>query len=194
MLGFPPAGPGQIVGLFGGSFDPAHDGHAHVAETALRAARLDHLWWVVSADHAFKRGQGLFGDRLASARTKASGPKQVVTDIEARLDVGYSVDLLRALQARSGDQVRYVWVMGADALAEFHRWKDWRDIAARAPILIVSRPGAPFAALKSPAARALKPYRVRPENAAALVRRGAPGWAFLPAPLHTHKSREMRGI
>jgi nicotinate-nucleotide adenylyltransferase len=139
--GLPLAYPGMRIGLFGGSFDPAHSGHAHVAETALKRLQLDRVWWLVSPQNPLKPKSGPFETRMASARAHAHGPDMVVSDFEKRFGCTYTYMTLRLLR-RLYPGVTFVLIMGADNLAHFHKWRRWREVARVAPVAIVSRPGA----------------------------------------------------
>lgn len=175
------------VGLFGGSFNPAHDGHAHVAETALARLGLDRVVWLVSPGNPLKDAPTSLEKRLEGVRAFARGPSMVVSDAEARLGTRYSVDTIRLLKSRYPG-VRFVWVMGADSLASFHRWKGWTEIFRELPIAVVARPGAE-AALSSPAARRFAKARVSP---GALLDAKPPAWTWLNAPLNHASSTALR--
>jgi nicotinate-nucleotide adenylyltransferase len=163
--GLPLAYPGMKIGLFGGSFDPAHEGHAHVAETALKRLGLDKVWWLVSPQNPLKAESS----RLASAREQARAPQMEVTDLERRLGCRYTYQTLRALkQLYPG--VSFFLVMGADNLAGFRRWRNWREVAQAVPVVIVSRPGT------SPRQRLSAPKH----------------WTFLNARHHRHSSTAIR--
>ena len=179
---------GLSIGLFGGSFNPAHEGHLHVAQTAMTQARLDYVWWIVAAGNPLKSAHGDFDSRLASARNMARHPRMLVTDIERAAGVQYSADLLDVLLPRAND-TRFVWIMGADNLALFHRWQNWRGIMATLPLAIVARPGSTMPALTSRAARQYAGARTSP---AALAHSAAPAWAYLTAPLHPQSSSAIR--
>ena len=142
------------TGLLGGSFNPAHRGHRGVTLAAIRALALDEAWWLVSPGNPLKPGSGMapLAARLASARAMARRAPIRATAIEARLGTRYTCDTLRALKRRFPRR-RFVWLMGADNLAQFHRWRDWRRIAREVPIAVVARPGYERAALRSPAFR-----------------------------------------
>ncbi|HEX6861075.1 MAG TPA: nicotinate-nucleotide adenylyltransferase [Caulobacteraceae bacterium] len=178
---------GMRVGLFGGSFNPAHDGHAHVAETALIRLGLDRVIWLVSPGNPLKDAPSSLDKRLEGVRAFARGPGMTVSDAEARLGTRYSLDTIRLLKARHPG-VRFVWVVGADSLASFHRWKGWTEIFAEAPIAVVARPGAEKA-LTSPAARRFARARVAP---AALATASPPAWAWISAPLNFTSSTALR--
>mgnify|MGYP005840320713 CR=1 FL=1 len=181
-----------MIGLLGGSFDPPHAGHVHVSREALKRLALDRLWWLVSPGNPLKpHGPALLAARLAAARDCLNDPRMIVTDIEARLGTRHTAQTLAHLQGLYPG-VRFVWVMGADNLAQFHRWQDWRRIAARVPLAVLARPGARQAALNSPAARIMAPCR-RPEAAAPLLGRNAPpAWVFLNVPMLALSSSRLR--
>ena len=140
------------TGLLGGSFNPAHRGHRHVSLAALDALGLDEIWWLVSPGNPLKAKQGMapLRARLASARRAARGAPIRVTAIERTLGTIYTADTLARLVRRFPKR-RFIWLMGADNLAQFHRWRDWRKVAALVPIAVVTRPGYDGAALKAPA-------------------------------------------
>jgi len=176
------------VGLFGGSFNPAHEGHAHVAETALMRLHLDRVIWLVSPQNPLKDASPKpLSERMAGANALARGPSMIVSDAEAQLGVTYSLDTIRLLKARHPG-VRFVWVMGADSLAAFHRWKGWTEIFREVPIAVVARPGAERA-LTSPAAQRFASARVDP---GALMSAKPPAWSWLSAPLNYASSTALR--
>lgn len=137
----PLAYPGMKIGLFGGSFDPAHEGHAHVAETALKRLGLDRMWWLVSPQNPLKPKSSPFAQRMTSARAQAQGRRMLVTDLEKQLGCAYTYQTIRALK-RLYPGVQFYLVMGADNLANFRKWRNWREVAAAVPVVVVSRPGA----------------------------------------------------
>lgn len=140
--GLPLAYPGQRIGLFGGSFDPAHAGHAHVANTALKRMKLDRIWWLVTPQNPLKPQSAPLSERMRSARKVARGAKMIVTDLESRLGARFTYQTLRALK-RLYPGVRFTFVMGADNLSNFRQWRHWREIARSVPFAVVSRPLAP---------------------------------------------------
>lgn len=179
------------IGIMGGSFDPAHSGHAHVIETARRAAGLDRIWVLVSPGNPLKKTQTALVDRLAAARRRLGSRTTHVSDIESRLGTRYTIDTLRKLK-RLAPKVRFVWIMGADNLRDFHRWKDWRAIARLVPIIVIARPGANPKAGLSRFARQLSAHRL-PESAARILARAkAPAWIYITAPLDPVSSTELR--
>ncbi len=185
--------PGMHVGLYGGSFNPPHRGHAHVAHLALQRLGLDRLWWLVSPGNPLKSTDGLpdIGCRLAAVRRLARHPRAVVTDLEARLGTRYTIDLVRRLKALR-PSVRFVLVIGADNWATFHRWGGWQEIARTVPIAVVDRPGATFAALTSPAARAFAGARIDERDAALLADLPPPAWVFIAGAKVPLSSSDLR--
>jgi nicotinate-nucleotide adenylyltransferase len=185
--------PGMKVGLYGGSFDPAHQGHAHVARTALTRLGLDRVIWLVSPQNPLKSAGAATGlpARMAGARVRARGPRMTVSDAETRMGTRYTVDTLRVLKARFPG-VHFVWIVGADNLASLHRWRGWVQILHSVPVAVISRPGEALRAGLSPAARRFAAAR-RPASAArglALMR--PPAWIYLPAPLKFISSTALR--
>lgn len=178
----PPVRPGQRIGLFGGSFDPPHAGHRAVSLEALKRLRLDAVWWLVSPQNPLKpHAPADLARRVAAARVLAADPRIKVTGIEAALATTYTADTLRRLQARLPG-VKLVWMMGADNLASFHRWRDWDQIAGAVPIAVFNRPGLALRALAGPAARTFARSRI-PERAAPLLADMVPpAWVFLSSP------------
>ncbi|WP_151953504.1 nicotinate-nucleotide adenylyltransferase [Sphingomonas sp. EC-HK361] len=140
------------IGLLGGSFNPAHRGHRAISLAAIRALGLDEVWWLVSPGNPLKPATGMapFAARIASARAMARRAPIVASDIELRLGTRYTVDTVRAL-VRRYPKTDFVWLMGADNLAEFHRWRDWRRIARTLPIAVIARPGYDAGALAADA-------------------------------------------
>jgi nicotinate-nucleotide adenylyltransferase len=153
--------PAQRIGLLGGSFNPAHGGHRRISLCAAKALGLDAVWWLVSPGNPFKPKAGMAPllARLLSARAQARRARIVPTVIEQQLGTRYTVDTLAALVRRYPKQ-RFVWLMGADNLATFHRWKDWRRIARTMPIAVIARPGYDRYAMTSPAMAWLRRFRV----------------------------------
>lgn len=183
------------VGLFGGSFNPAHDGHAHVAETALRRLELDRVVWLVSPQNPLKDANQTapLEARMASAREAArpAGPAMVVSDFETRVGTAWTVDTIRALRARHPG-VRFVWLMGSDNLAGFHRWRGWTDIMRSVPVAVVARPGNLLDSRTAPAARRFSAFRIPADQARLLPALEAPAWTYLTAPLNPRSSTAIR--
>lgn len=189
--------PGMAVGLFGGSFNPAHDGHAHVAETALRRLGLDRVVWLVSPQNPLKdaRDSAPLSERMASARAAAKlaadGRAMVVSDFETRAGTRWTIDTLRALTARHPG-VRFVWLMGSDNLASFHKWRGWTDIMRMMPMAVIARPGSLQHSRTSPAAARFATARVPAARARLLPDLPAPAWTYLAAPLNPRSSTALR--
>lgn len=190
--GVPYARDGQVVGLLGGSFDPAHDGHVHITRAALTRFGLDHVWWLVSPANPLKtRGPAPIDTRVARARAVMQHPRVSVTDIEAQLGTRYTAETIAALQARY-PRVRFVWLMGADNLAQFHHWQSWQEIMARVPVGVLARPGDRISARMSRAARIYRQDRLIGRAAALLGRADAPAWAFVNLPMSQTSSTAIR--
>ena len=192
MQGWPVAGRGQVVGLLGGSFDPAHDGHVQITRTALRRFGLDHVWWLVSPGNPLKpRGPAPMEERLAQARSVMRHPRVTVTDVEMRLGTRFTAQTLRGLVARYPG-VRFVWLMGADNLTQFHRWQDWRWIMTHVPVGVIARPADRLLSRFSPAARIFRASRVPAAASGSLGDRRAPAWCFINMPLNDASSTALR--
>ena len=147
--------------MLGGSFNPAHRGHRHITLDAIRALGLDEAWWLVSPGNPLKADAGDMAPlaaRLASAKRTARRAPIRATAIEARLGTRYTIDTLRALERRYPN-TRFVWIMGSDNLAQFHRWRDWRGIAREVAVAVVARPGYDRRALAGPAMGWLRRFR-----------------------------------
>lgn len=188
----PYAAPGQVVGLFGGSFDPPHEGHVHLTREALKRFGLDRVWWLVSPGNPLKsRGPAALERRLAAARALMQHPKVRVTDLEAQLGTRYTAQTLARLQ-RLYPRVRFVWLMGADNLAQLHHWQDWQDIAAAVPLGVIARPGKRLGARRSRAAVVLRKSRLKGRKALGLGHAMPPAWAYVNVPLHKASSTAIR--
>ncbi len=185
--------PGMKVGLLGGSFNPAHDGHAHVAETALSRLGLDRVVWLVSPQNPLKAAAHTapLAERMASARAAAHGPDMIVSDFETRAGTQWTIDTLRALTARHPG-VRFVWLMGSDNLASFHNWRGWTDIMRLMPVAVVARPGSMLESRTAPAAARFAAARLPQEQARLLTTLKAPAWTYLTAPLNPRSSTLIR--
>lgn len=189
----PPAYPGMRIGLLGGSFNPAHEGHLHISRVALARLGLDRVWWLVTPGNPLKGRRELkpLDERLDMAARAARHPRIDVTGFEAALPDAYTVNTLRFLDRRHPG-TRFVWLMGADSLAGFHRWRDWQTIAALAPIAVFDRPGYRLPALASRAAQALAARRIEESDAAGLAEILPPAWTLLTLPLSRLSSTQIR--
>jgi nicotinate-nucleotide adenylyltransferase len=189
--GMPHARRGERIGLLGGSFDPAHAGHAHITRVALKRFRLDTVWWMVSPGNPLKsRGPAEMERRLAAARD-ITPARTIVTDVEARLGTQYTADTLAALAHRYS-QARFVWLMGSDNLIQFHLWDDWQWIMENFPIGVLARPGSQIKAGLSPAARRYRQWRLRRYDAGKLASCEAPAWALLTGTMSGASSTAIR--
>lgn len=193
MIRPPPFGDGQRIGLFGGSFNPAHRGHSMVALYALKKLRLDWVWWLVSPQNPLKdpRETGEYATRLALTRVAARHPRFVVTDIERQLGSRITAETLRGL----GPVLRrghFVWIMGADSFASLHHWNDWLDIPRTLPLAVLARPGYSLRALGGAAATRFDSAQVPTYLAPQLVTMAPPAWCFIPMPLRPESSTAIR--
>ena len=190
--GMPYARAGQVVGLLGGSFDPAHAGHVHITQAALTRLGLDRVWWLVSPGNPLKaHGPAPIEARIMRAKTIMQHPKVTVTGLEEKLGTRYTAETIAALQ-RAYPNVRFVWLMGADNLAQFHLWQDWQDIMMRVPVGVLARPGDRISARMSRAARMYREDRLIGRAARLLGRSDAPAWAFVNLPMSQSSSTAIR--
>ena len=192
----PPYAPGIRIGLFGGTFDPAHAAHRAACMLALRRLGLDRVWWLVTPGNPLKNTRGLapLSERVAAAQALAHHPRIDVTDLEAQLGVRYTYQTVAYLRRRRPD-VHFVWIMGADNLRSFHRWQRWRGIAAMVPIAVVDRLGPSLYASASPAGQALARARIPEVAAKSLPNRKPPAWVYLhglKSPLSSTALRAVR--
>jgi nicotinate-nucleotide adenylyltransferase len=181
------------IGLFGGSFNPPHEGHLRASLVALRRLRLDCVWWLVTPGNPLKDNEALppLGSRVDAARRLTAHPAIRVTGIEARIGARYTYDTILWLIRRCPG-VRFVWIMGADNLASFHHWQHWRDIAALVPIAVIGRPGSMTRGPLGKAARVLAGARIAESAARVLPGLAPPAWTFLHAPLDATSSTALR--
>lgn len=184
---------GMSVGLFGGSFNPPHEGHVHVVETAIKRLQLDRVWWMVSPGNPLKDNDDLppLANRIEASRALINHPRVEVSGLEASLSVIYSADLVRELVSRF-PTVRFVWLMGADNLTNFHHWERWEEIADNVPIAVIDRPGDTLASRASMVARKFSHARLDEQDAALLKNFRAPAWTFIHAPRSPLSSTQLR--
>ncbi|MEW9921154.1 nicotinate-nucleotide adenylyltransferase [Marimonas sp. MJW-29] len=188
----PFAAPGQVIGLLGGSFDPAHAGHAHITREALKRFGLDRVWWLVSPGNPLKaRGPAPLQTRMARAREVMRHPRVEVTDIEARLGTRYTAETLARMRALYPG-VRFVWLMGADNMAQLHLWQDWRQIIEGVPVGVLARPGQRISARMSRAAAIYASYRIPGRFSHLLAGAEAPAWCFVNVPMVDVSSTAIR--
>ena len=181
------------VGILGGSFNPAHAGHLHISLEAMKRIGLDEIWWLVSPRNPLKKADDLadYRTRLQFAQKLAAGHKIRVLDIEAREGLHYSIDTVRHLK-RHYPRTQFVWLMGADNLAGFHRWRAWRAIATLVPIAVLDR--APYAlhALRGRFAQQFHTNRLRAGSAHELTSKPLPVWVYLNIPRHPLSATSLR--
>ena len=184
---------GARIGLLGGSFNPAHEGHLHITHRALDELALDGVWWLVSPQNPLKPADGMaaFEDREESARNLADDPRILVSDLERTLDTRYTADTLDALIKRY-PRVAFVWIMGADNLAQIDRWKHWTAIFDALPIAVFDRPTYSDAALAGPAAARFASSRMDESRARDLAGQTPPAWVFVQGILHGASATEIR--
>ncbi|MEM1375404.1 MAG: nicotinate-nucleotide adenylyltransferase [Pseudomonadota bacterium] len=192
MMARPYARSGQRIGLLGGSFDPAHRGHVHVTRQALRRFNLDRIWWLVSPGNPLKaRGPAALEARLLEARRVMDHPRVTVTGLEAQLGTRYTAQTLDAL-LNLYPGVAFTWLMGADNLAQFHQWQDWRAIMDAVPVGVIARPGERTGARVSPAARLYRGARLPGRASRLLGGSSAPAWCFINVPMSDASSTAIR--
>jgi nicotinate-nucleotide adenylyltransferase len=193
VIKLPPFGRGQRIGLFGGSFNPAHAGHRMVALYALKRLKLDWVWWLVSPQNPLKDAKetGEYKSRLIFTRKTATHPRFIVTDLEKQIHSRNTAQTLSAMQ-NALSQAHFVWIMGADSFRDLDRWKRWSHIAETLPLAVLARPGYSVRALGSQAANRYAKNRVRNEQAGVLAKRRPPAWVFVSMPLRKESSTAIR--
>ncbi len=171
---------GMRIGLLGGSFNPPHLAHRAISLFAIKRLKLDRVWWLVTPGNPLKEHGALhdLDERAEAARQMADDPRIDVSCLESVIGTRYTVDTISYLRRRACG-LRLVWIMGADNLAQFHRWQNWRRIASEVPIAVIDRPPQSFRALAAPAAQALARYRMPENQAGRLADQPAPAWVFL---------------
>lgn len=188
----PPAPRALRVGLLGGSFNPAHDGHLYISVEALGRLALDQVWWLVSPQNPLKPAAGMapLAERLAEARRVARHPRIRVLDLERRLGTRYTIDTLRRLVA--WPRLRPVWLIGADNLLQLPRWRHWRELLRLAPVAVLERAPYSYAALVGQAARSFARARVAAGRAIELADLPPPAWLFIRLRAHPASSTAIR--
>jgi nicotinate-nucleotide adenylyltransferase len=184
------------IGLLGGSFNPAHAGHIHLSLQAMKKLGLNEVWWLISPQNPLKEKTGIapYEIRLAQARNILKNhPHIKICEIEKEQSLQFTIDTIKALQKKHPKH-HFVWMMGADNLAQFHRWKKWKEIAARIPILICDRSPTSHHALKSPFALSFSRYRMEDSNMRALTKRKPPCWGYFFMPRHPESATRLRNL
>jgi nicotinate-nucleotide adenylyltransferase len=183
------------IGLLGGSFNPAHEGHRHISLEALKRLGLDEVWWVVSPQNPLKSGDGMepLATRLARAKQVAHHPRIRVEAPELLLGTRYTLDTVRELK-RLYPHAHFVWLMGADILPQLVHWAGWRELFAAIPIAAFARPGWSYAALQSAAPQAFARYRLDAGQSRRLATATTPAWCFIPSRLDSHSGTAIRAV
>jgi nicotinate-nucleotide adenylyltransferase len=181
------------VGLLGGSFNPPHEGHREISLAALERLGLDAVWWLVTPGNPLKDPEQYapFDERIHLARKFANHCDIVVSDFERRHNLQYTIDTLNRLTVLN-PETQFIWLMGADSLANFHRWKNWRSIAELTPIAVFNRPGYNDDALNSEAAQSLSTFRITEANPEKLVQNEPPVWIFFSDTDNPSSSSDIR--
>ncbi len=193
MLRLPAFSPGQRIGLFGGSFNPAHAGHLATASAALKRLQLDAIWWLVSPQNPLKRADDTadFSKRISETKALVRHPRMMVSDVEQQLGSTCTAETLDGM-AHVLQRGRFVWIMGADSFAELHRWYAWKGLPAALPLCVFDRPGHGLKALTSPAALTYASARIDAADASLLAGSPRPAWAFITWPLRPESSTALR--
>lgn len=192
QVDLPMTRPGMVIGLLGGSFDPPHAGHVHISREALRRFDLDRVWWLVSPGNPLKaRGPQPLERRMAACRDLLDHPRIAVSDFEAQVGTRYTAETLAVLQ-RLRPKVRFVWLMGADNLAQFDQWQDWRRIMDTVPIGVLARPGQRISARMSKPARIFRAARIPARQSQGLRFATPPAWCFVNVPMNALSSTALR--
>ncbi len=184
---------GRKIGILGGSFNPAHEGHRRISLEALKRLGLDEVWWLVSPQNPLKPRAGMadFLSRMKGARALARHPRIRVSDVERRLGTRFTADTLRRL-ARRFPRLRFVWLMGADNLLQIAQWKDWRRIFQTVPVAVFARPAYSLRASGAKAASRFAAARLREEAARGLAERRPPAWVFVHGRLSPQSASAIR--
>lgn len=185
--------PGKRIGVLGGSFNPAHEGHRHISLMALERLKLDEVWWMISPQNPLKNAgeTAPLDKRMQRARAVADHPRVRVTDIETQLGTRYTADTIEALKQRFPG-MHFVWLMGADNLCQIPRWRNWRRIFKAVPIAVFTRPSYSARALAGRAAKRFAAHRLPEERAASLAKARPPAWIFLHGRPHGQSASQIR--
>ena len=189
----PPAAKGMKIGLFGGSFDPPHSGHLHVSKMALKRLGLDQLWWIITPGNPLKNHAGLapLEKRISACSKMINHPDVQICAFEAKFHSRYTADTIEILRLRRPG-AKFVWVMGADNLAQFHQWDRWQTIANEVPLAIIDRPGSTVSPNSTPATQTLSKYRLDEDDARLLAGAQLPAWVFIHGPRSYLSSSQIR--
>ncbi len=184
--------PGLTIGLLGGSFDPPHEGHVHITKQAIKAFNLSKIWWLVSPGNPLKGWEPeKISKRSKECKKIMRHPAVTITNIESSLGSRFTAETIYKLQ-RIYPQVRFVWLMGADNLVNFHHWDKWNWIVKNVPIGVLARPGEQIKAGLSPTATRYRRFRIRPDEAFKLSTLTPPVWTLLIGPMRNVSSTDLR--
>lgn len=197
ILKLPPHTRNLRIGLLGGSFNPAHAGHKLISTIAIKRLKLDYVWWIVTPGNPLKDNRALPPQltRMAQSQKLANHPRIKITGFESQIQTRYTYDTIMYLK-RHCKNVKFVWLMGADNLSQFHHWRNWRNIANQMPIAVIDRPNSTLRSMHSKAALNLQKFRISERDASVLVRRKAPAWVYLHeqrSPLSSTILRKRKG-
>jgi nicotinate-nucleotide adenylyltransferase len=183
----------RTVGILGGSFNPAHEGHRHISLYALKNLGLDAVWWMVSPQNPLKSSRGMapFEKRMKDALTVSNHPGIIVTDIERHLHTRYTTDTLAALQ-KNFPRTRFIWLMGSDNLRQVHRWRQWQKIFNTVPVAVFDRPPRGDGIKTCPALERFRPFLKPQEQAQSLKTQAPPAWTILHIPLNELSATQLR--
>lgn len=189
----PPVAAGQRIGLLGGSFNPPHRAHVAISEAVMKRLGLDEVWWIVTPGNPLKDHNDLapLAERLSACRRLVTNPRIKITAFEGDLGSAATFVTLSFLKHRFRG-VHFVWIMGGDNLAGFHRWSHWGEITRLMPFVVADRPQWRLKALSAPAARALAPYRLSGDAARSLPMKKTPAWLYLTLRLSPESSTQIR--
>ena len=182
----------RVIGLLGGSFNPAHDGHLYISVEALKRLALDEVWWLVSPQNPLKPRAGMapFEERMARAQTVARHPRIRVSDLEARIGTTYTAETLRRLTMMPDE--RFIWLIGADNLLQLPKWQHWERIFALAPIAVFDRTPYSQSAVASKAGHRFAHARIAETAAHSLKDKATPAWTYIHLPPHPASSTAIR--
>ena len=179
------------IGLFGGSFNPAHDGHMHVAACGLRELALDRIWWITSKQNPLKDKQTKYDERANSIKSLGIQKRMEISHVEKQMNIQYSIQMIKALKVRNPN-TKFIFLIGADNLSQFTKWKSWKEIISLVPIAVVARPGYSLKSQLSPTARFMSNHRLPEHKAHILKYHSPPMWTFITPPLNKNSSSTIR--
>ena len=189
---FPYATRGQRIGLLGGSFDPAHEGHVHITKEALKRFKLDQVWWLISPKNPLKaKNPNTVSQRIKEAKLLFSHPRVVITDLEIQLTTQYTSDTILKLK-KLYPGVSFVWLMGADNIPSFNLWKNWKKIMREVPIGVVDRPGSNYATRKNKMTESFKGEKIPGTHSKLLAFTEPPAWCYISTSLNHTSSSQIR--